>query len=112
MFDKALKALRSKQGDLSALTNAKIKARYQPSIQLAIEVGSAMHHLPTQAHIHSTRSIYAALVNHCFKSPFSIPRTTMMILGHASLHESLSYSSVRLENGESLRGTLGPFVIE
>ena len=106
IVQRALAALRAKQGDLAGLTTHEVKVRFQSNVQRGIEMGKVDAALPS-FHIHELRAMYASLVHHCFVSPWSFAATTAAVLGHASLHESLNYSNVRLENADAMRGCLG-----
>ncbi len=105
VFQRGVRILRSKQG--GALAPEGVHTRYQPSICRAIKSG-IVPHLPETCHAHDCRAIYSALVYHAFVSPYSAPRTAMLVLGHHDLEQSLSYGAVRLEKCDALRGAFGP----
>lgn len=129
LFAAAFAALRTKQMDdqprdrrraqtsVTQLSNESIKRRYGHSTNMALAARAVLP-LPTYhcykrgkeraCHDHDLRALYAALVYLLYDCSESYCRTTMRVLVHATLQESLSYSHIRLEGGELLRGALGP----
>ena len=104
-----LAALRHKQlatGGVTHLTNEQIKKRYQPDLARAMTRGVLP--VPTHAHAHDLRGVYAAFVALCYTCPTLQPATYHAILGHERLEDSLSYTVARLDgNVEALRGAFG-----
>ena len=96
-----------RQGDLS---NAEVTASYGSNIQRGLNSG-ALPGVPP-CNIHKLRSVYNAMVNVLWTSPVSGPRTAMRILGHCTLHDSLHYSSIRLDGLDGLRGSRGNLLFD
>ena len=63
---------------------------------------------PRRFKIHDLRSTYAKYVETMFTSPHAYPFLAMQVLGHSDIDDSLSYSSIILENAHTLRGKNGP----
>ena len=63
---------------------------------------------PRRFKIHDLRSTYAKYVETMFTSPHAYPFLAMYVLGHSDIDDSLSYSSIILENAHTLRGKNGP----
>ena len=60
-----------------------------------------------RCHIHDLRAIYASAVYTMYDCPHSLAYTTMRVLCHDHIEESLSYGHVRLLNVGELAGSLG-----
>lgn len=107
LFSAAIAALRQKQGAnmVSTLSNKQLKNRYQWNTQNGLAKG-ALPGMP-QCHIHDLRATYAAACFTLFQSPHSLAYTTMTVLCHEHLEESLSYGHVRLEKVDE-QHSLGP----
>ena len=62
--------------------------------------------------MHTLRSIYVAYVYHCFQClPYTLAKTAMVVLGHESLKDSLSYNAIELRNVDELRNVFGALVV-
>ena len=131
LFAAALAALRAKQMEeqpqdrrrakthVAQLSNESIKRRYGHSTNTALAARTVLP-LPTYhcykkggeraCHDHDLRALFAAFVYLIYDCSESYCRTVMRVLLHTTLQESLSYSHIRLEGGELLRGTLGPLL--
>ena len=107
LFDHCLQILREKQGDVSGLTNEQCKQRYAPNANAALTRGELVG-MPTGAHVHQLRAVYAKIVYHFWDSPWEINRLAQLILGHMSIEESIGYvGSVTIRGGDALRGAWG-----
>ena len=106
----AYSVLRQKQaekGVTTLLTPNEVKRKYHGQLQYYIKDGRTLPQLPTCSHFHDLRACYASYAFECFHVPATFQRMAMAILGHESIHESLSYGHIRLQNATSLRGALG-----
>lgn len=109
VFSVGLLALRQKQGaSLANLSNTQIKNRYQGSVQRDLTQRDALPGAPSGIHTHDLRSVYLAATFAMFNSPYTLARTGMLVLGHETLREHLSYNNVRLRGVGALEGSLGP----
>ena len=107
LFIHCLDILREKQGDVSGLTNEECKSRFVANANAALKRGE-LAGMPTCAHVHSLRAVYAKLVHHMWSSPWEVNRLAQRVLGHVFVEESIAYvGSVTLRGGDALRGTWG-----
>ena len=111
LFKRGIDVLRAKQGDVSHLSNDQIGNRYRANAQRDLEMGKFLPSIPTCATIHFLRTVYITLVYHVYVSPWSSGFTCCKCLGHASMEESLHYQNCRLVNVDSVKGGMGPLVI-
>ena len=107
-FCKGWSALRAKQGQTTShtdtkaetLSNKQINTRYAKSLHRSLKQ-QVIPGLPREIKEHDLRSMYASYVFACYDCKDTFARTAMRVLGHESLHESLSYNNVRLVNAEA-----------
>lgn len=112
-FNAGLLALRQKQGSsVAQMSNAAIKARYQGSVQRDLTYRNALQGAPSGIHIHDLRSVYLSAVYELFDCPYTLARTGMLVLGHETLREHLSYNNVRLEGVGEVKGSLGELRVD
>ena len=102
-----LQKKQAEKGVTTLLTPNEVKRKYHGQLQYYIKDGRTLPQLPTWCHFHDLRACYASYVFECFHVPTTFQRMAMAILGHESIHESLSYGHVRLENATGLHGALG-----
>ena len=102
-----LQKKQAEKGVTTLLTPNEVKRKYHGQLQYYIKDGRTLAELPTWCHFHDLRACYASYVFECFHVPTTFQRMAMAILGHESIHESLSYGHVRLENATGLHGGLG-----
>jgi integrase len=102
-----LRQKQAEKGVTTLLTPKEVKRKYHGQLQYYVKDGRTLPHLPTWCHFHDLRACYASYVFECFHVPTTFQRMAMAILGHESIHESLSYGHVRLQNATGLRGALG-----
>ena len=113
VFATGLLALRQKQGPgVAALTNKEISNRYQGTVQRDLALRNALPGAPEGIHIHDLRSAYLASIYEMYDCPYTLARTGMLVLGHTTLAEHLSYNNVRLENVGALKGSLGALDVD
>ena len=113
VFATGLLALRQKQDlGVAHLTNAEVKNRYQGTVQRDLSQRKALPGAPDGIHIHDLRSLFLAAVYLLYECPFTLARTAMLVLGHETLQEHLSYNNVRLEGVGALKGSLGPLDVD
>lgn len=92
--------------------NQKACERHQGNLRRALKSG-LIPHLPKDADgkvcvtNHSLRSIYVAFVLHLYRCPDTDNRTTMSLLGHRELSNSLNYNGFKIEGADELRYKLG-----
>ena len=107
LFASALTILREKQGpEIAGLTNVQLKRRFQPNCHRDLHERNGLPGMP-KCRVHDLRGTYAAAVNLLFDCPHSINYTSMQVLCHDHLYESLSYTHVRLEGYDALENSLG-----
>ena len=102
-----LRKKQAEKGVTTQLTPNEVKRKYHGQLQYYIKDGRTLPQLPTWSHFHDLRSCYSSYVFECFHVRTTFQRMAMAILGHDSIHESLSYGHVRLQNATVLRGALG-----
>ena len=128
-FQKGWNALRQKQemqdkkigGEtVQKLTNKQVSMKYQKNLKRVMDDHRNPLPLPKESEtvpgdeprrfkIHDLRSTYARYVETLFQSPHAYPFLAMQVLGHSDIDDSLSYSSITLENAHELRGKYGTF---
>ena len=102
-----LRQKQAEKGVTTLLTPNEVKRKYHGQLLYYIKDGRTLPQLPTWCHFHDLRACYASYVFECFHVPATFQRMAMAILGHDSIHESLSYGHIRLENATGLCGALG-----
>jgi hypothetical protein len=92
LFDAALKAFRKMQGDVSALTNDEISARYQGNAH-----GVRKEEFPHLTKLHDLRAAYVTCAHAMFDfGPVTFNFLAKRLLGHDKLEESLNYNDYTL----------------
>ena len=105
-FLDAIAVLQAKRGDMSQLDNAQVKRKHNGGMQ-AVDLLRVFPNLPSGAHFHTLRSIYFHGVHSCYEHTLAYNHLAKLLLGHSSETESLSYTCVRLDGLEAMRGTFG-----
>ena len=106
----AFSTLRQKQMQTGIpATNVECHQKYANTVQRGFDRITADGACPLpKCNDHKCRAIYAAMVYVMFECPQTFNMTAMKVLGHRDLADSLSYSDVRLEGCDSIRGAHGP----
>lgn len=105
-FATALERLRERQGDVSHLSNKKISIRYQGNLSRTMK--ETFSELSSRARAHDLRAMYAQMVFQAFDWEASFNHVTMRMLGHDTLEQSLSYSTVKVNKFHFSLGKFEP----
>ena len=104
LFARALARMRGMQAaDVRELSNSRVSRRYAAQIH-----GAQKQHYAFLGKTHDLRGVYVRLVSCCFSSEIALPLLCALCLGHDHLNESLHYMSIKLDNADGMRRTLGP----
>ena len=69
---------------------------------------NAMNRIKALFKGNTNKKLYAAMVYVMFECPQTFNMTCMRVLGHRDIQDSLSYSDLRLEGCDAIRGVHGP----
>ena len=94
-FKRAFDIMRTKTQGTDVLSNADVNKLYHMKLRRQLNVKKGLPYMPN-CKIHDLRAAYASAVFILCECKDTFARTCMDILGHESIHESLSYNHIRL----------------
>jgi hypothetical protein len=106
-FNKTLIILREKQPpNIASYTNKEVSKMYQKQVRRPLD-RFGFPFMP-KCKIHDFRAAYCSFVYCMFDCPNTFASTTCDVVGHESIHESLSYNHIKLQGVGGAENSLGP----